>query len=193
MFYCAHPTYCDARLHVLHRHGCNYGHGLRLASTVYVQSLDHARNLFIVYCSASAFPHFYSVTGPTLAVGALLLEQAHWFSELWLQPMLAASDLCPLLGWGRSGQHPRVKTPLASQLRRWSLCNKICIQTRYYVYKSDYVCKILTHSYCDDLRSSLSSTQHHGWSLLSSNIPICLHSSSFSKNYMSKRGSYCMF
>ena len=83
--------------------------------------------LFIVYCSASAFPHFYSVTGPTLAVGALLLEQAHWFSELWLQPMLAASDLCSVLcwEWGRSGQHPRVKPPLASQLRRWSLCNKI--------------------------------------------------------------------
>ena len=97
-----HPTYCDARLHVLHRHGCNYGHGLRLASTVYVQTM--LATLFIVYCSASAFPHFYSVTGPTLAVGALLLEQAHWFSELWLQPMLAASDLCSVLCWGGGGQ-----------------------------------------------------------------------------------------
>ena len=112
--------------------------------------------LFIVYCSASAFPHFYSVTGPTLAVGALLLEQAHWFSELWLQPMLAASDLCPLLGVGEartasSGQNPTCKSAQTLVFMQQDMY----LGYRYYVSKSDCVCKILTHSYCDDLWSSL--------------------------------------
>ena len=44
------------------------------------------------------------------------------YSPCW-RPL--SSVLC--WEWGRSGQHPRVKTQLASQLRRWSLCNKICI------------------------------------------------------------------
>ena len=60
-----------------------------------------------------------------------------WARCCWSRPTGSPSSGCspcwrPLTSvlcweWGRSGQHPRVKPPLASQLRRWSLCNKICI------------------------------------------------------------------